>query len=104
MSTHGARTRTSTHVWLWAADAVATRCHVARCLCCQDAGYRGCQTKTRTGRTCQKWTVQTPHKHTNPPDKQPGTGVGDHNYCRNPDGGDTIWCYTVRPARPLPFH
>jgi len=24
------------------------------------------------------------------------TGL-EENYCRNPDGGDTIWCYTTSP-------
>jgi hypothetical protein len=52
--------------------------------------YRGCQATTRSGKTCQKWTAQTPHSHGN-------TGLGEHNYCRNPDGESTIWCYTTDP-------
>merc|ERR1712150_86147 len=63
-----------------------------------DAGYRGCQTKTRNGRTCQKWSSQAPHTHSRTPSKYTGKGLGDHNFCRNPDGADTIWCYTTDPA------
>ena len=64
-------------------------------------GYRGCQTKTKNGRTCQKWTSQF-HKHTRTPEnpKFAGKGIGDHNYCRNPDGEPHgIWCYTTDPKK-----
>jgi hypothetical protein len=66
----------------------------------RENGYRGCQTKTKNGRTCQKWTSQF-HKHTRTPEnpKFAGKGIGDHNYCRNPDGGDGIWCYTTDPKK-----
>lgn len=64
-----------------------------------DVDYRGCQTKTRSGKTCQKWTVQTPHKHNNSPSDKPGKGLGDHNFCRNPDNEPTIWCYTTSSTR-----
>jgi len=60
-----------------------------------DEGYRGCQYKTRGGITCQHWTVTNPHWHQNGPDDRPNKGIGDHNFCRNPDGEPTIWCYTV---------
>jgi integrin beta 3 len=62
----------------------------------KDAGYRGCQAQTVTGKTCQKWNIQTPHKHKKVLGEK---GVGDHNYCRNPDGEDTIWCYTTDPDK-----
>jgi len=54
--------------------------------------YRGAQTKTRSGRTCQNWDSQSPHKHGN---RKPHKGSAGNNYCRNPDGEPTIWCYTT---------
>ena len=43
-----------------------------------------------SGRTCQKWSEQTPHSHDQP--------ALDHNYCRNPDSADGgVWCYTTDP-------
>lgn len=62
----------------------------------QDAGYRGCQTKTRSGQYCQPWTHQKPHTQDRTPENYPDAGLVD-NYCRNPDGSDTIWCYTTNP-------
>lgn len=57
-------------------------------------GYRGKQNRTRSGRICQKWTSQSPQKHSRTPEKHPNKGLGDHNFCRNPDGESSIWCYT----------
>ena len=63
--------------------------------------YRGVVTWTNGGshgvaRRCNNWENQSPHKHTMTPSNRPGTGLGMHSYCRNPDnmsGGP--WCYTT---------
>ena len=65
-----------------------------------DEGYRGCQTKTRSGRTCQNWDSQTPHHHTR---RNEAKGSAGNNYCRNPDGEPTIWCYTTDPNKRWEF-
>lgn len=62
--------------------------------------YRGCQQRTRYGYVCQNWMSQSPHRHHMVPDGDHGDkGLGDHNFCRNPDtnitSSDTIWCYTT---------
>ena len=53
---------------------------------------------TKSGKTCQNWMAQYPHKH-NTLDKYTSEqvyseGLGDHNYCRNA-GKDNTWCYTT---------
>ena len=61
--------------------------------------YRGMQNITPLGRTCQRWDMQTPHKH---PYTDPAL-YGEiflsdgWNYCRNPDRDSTLWCYTTDP-------
>mmetsp|Transcript_16756 Transcript_16756/g.36963 ORF Transcript_16756/g.36963 Transcript_16756/m.36963 type:complete len:962 (-) Transcript_16756:2982-5867(-) len=59
------------------------------------AEYRGCQSKTRRGLTCQSWVAQSPHHHHRTERNFPLSGLGSHNFCRNPDGSRTLWCYTT---------
>ena len=64
-------------------------------------GYRGCQTKTRGGYTCQSWSKQSPHAHGDiTPQSKPNDGL-ESNYCRNPggEGESTIWCYTTNEKK-----
>ena len=53
--------------------------------------YNGRANTTMSGRTCQLWSVNTPHETYHPE-------VGEHNYCRSPDGDD-LWCYTTDPRK-----
>ena len=64
-------------------------------------GYRGCQTTTRTGKTCIDWSKQpfgskygvahAKWSHASQPDAM---DENPRNYCRNPSASaDGIWCY-----------
>ena len=61
--------------------------------------YRGPQQVTKSGEQCQKWTEQYPQQHSRTPENYPGIGLGDHNYCRNPDNEPEVWCYTTNPEK-----
>ena len=56
------------------------------------ANYRGDVNTTLSGRECQAWNSQKPHKHGH-------GGEGAHNKCRNPDGEAHAWCYTMTDKR-----
>lgn len=71
--------------------------------------YRGCQNKTKSGRTCQNWSSVKPH---NPSNFVKGKlrkkqfGLENHNYCRNPTsnfGFRSPWCYTTDPKKRWDF-
>ena len=71
-------------------------------------GYRGSQNKTNSGRTCQNWrcfengsckhtggSLNTVVRNKNNSSWNNKNGIGNHNFCRNPDSsGGGIWCYT----------
>ncbi|XP_059193652.1 phosphoinositide-3-kinase-interacting protein 1 [Centropristis striata] len=58
--------------------------------------YRGEEQSSSSGLTCLNWTNTTrDYDVTLHPDTQ--TGVGDHNYCRNPDSSERPWCYIAGP-------
>ncbi|XP_077999987.1 apolipoprotein(a)-like [Glandiceps talaboti] len=79
-------------------SAVGTACHTSCFTDLKATDYRGTLSVTRTGDECQRWSVQTPNKHSYTPDKYPNAGLGAHNYCRNPDNDPTTWCYTTTPG------
>jgi len=55
--------------------------------------YRGNADITVGGISCQNWARQSPNSHRQIEDN-PGAGLGNHNFCRNPSGPDyTPWCY-----------
>lgn len=53
--------------------------------------YSGKRNVTMTGRTCQVWSTQSPHSHS--------YTTYPENYCRNPDGEPSPWCYTTDPYK-----
>ncbi|XP_070547989.1 uncharacterized protein [Ptychodera flava] len=59
--------------------------------------YRGRVSHTRSGKTCQRWSSQSPHGHKYTRANYRNSGIGDHNYCRNPNGDEepSPWCYTI---------
>jgi len=64
--------------------------------------YSGYEAVTKSGKICQRWDVQTPHKHTrNDITKFPESSLAEaNNYCRNPDNAsDGPWCYTMDPEK-----
>ncbi|XP_072024053.1 plasminogen-like isoform X1 [Amphiura filiformis] len=60
--------------------------------------YRGSVNQTINGMECQSWIAQYPHEHDRTLENYPDTGLGEHNYCRNPDDAPRgPWCYTTNP-------
>ena len=61
------------------------------CIPPDGAAYTGHASTTESGLTCQMWSANTPHEHTN-------HYVGEHNYCRDTFGELKAWCLTTDPG------
>lgn len=72
-------------------EPVDTECHTHL----KALDYFGHADTTVEGHRCQNWLSQSPHLHDFAPHAFPGAGLGDHNFCRNPDGRATAWCFTL---------
>ena len=62
--------------------------------------YRGNVNITRSGRTCQAWNLQCPHRHWRIPQvATDGQNISDFNMCRNAQSSapDGPWCYATDP-------
>ncbi|ELU00288.1 hypothetical protein CAPTEDRAFT_145843, partial [Capitella teleta] len=69
--------------------------------------YRGKLDYTTDGTTCQMWASRYPQQHkfyTGNPMKDVRNGIGEHNYCRNPNGRRAKpWCFVpLSPGSDLP--
>ncbi|CAL8343007.1 unnamed protein product [Lota lota] len=67
------------------------------CLMANGAGYKGLRNVSSTGLACLVWTnvPGAGGDARSPTDSQ--AGVGEHNYCRNPDSSDGPWCFVAGP-------
>nr|XP_056708854.1 plasminogen [Euleptes europaea] len=69
-----------------------------QCLEGRGKDYRGTVAVTVSGTKCQAWSAQEPQKHSRTPENYPCKSL-DGNYCRNPDGETSPWCYTTDPTK-----
>ncbi|XP_062307037.1 phosphoinositide-3-kinase-interacting protein 1 [Osmerus eperlanus] len=76
--------------------AVVVDSTIKDCITASGEDYRGEKSSAYTGQTCLNWTNTTrDYDVTSRSDYE--HGVGDHNYCRNPDVSSQPWCYVSSP-------
>ncbi|XP_062928862.1 hepatocyte growth factor [Mobula hypostoma] len=78
------------------------QCSEVECMMCNGESYRGPMDHTVSGKECQRWDLQEPHRHRFSPERFPDKGLDD-NYCRNPNGLAKPWCYTLDPKTPWEY-
>ncbi|KAM9431912.1 tissue-type plasminogen activator-like [Clarias gariepinus] len=72
-----------------------------KCVSGQGSDYRGTWSISSSNAECINWnsTLLRGKKFTA---RKPGTrifGLGNHNYCRNPDGDSRPWCYVYKKSQ-----
>ncbi|XP_078141313.1 tissue-type plasminogen activator isoform X1 [Centroberyx gerrardi] len=78
-----------------------TQCEIntnEKCVVGQGGGYRGTWGISRTGAECINWnsTSLRGRRFTAKRPDASSLGLGNHNFCRNPDNDDTPWCYIYK--------
>uniref|UniRef100_A0A665X5J8 Plasminogen activator n=1 Tax=Echeneis naucrates TaxID=173247 RepID=A0A665X5J8_ECHNA len=78
-----------------------TRCEInnkEKCIMGQGEGYRGTWSITQSGAECINWnsTSLRGKKFTARKVDASSLGLGNHNFCRNPDNDNAPWCYIYR--------
>ncbi|XP_076126390.1 tissue-type plasminogen activator [Alosa pseudoharengus] len=69
-----------------------------KCVVNKGSGYRGAWSISRSGTECINWnsTALRGKKYTGWRTDASSLGLGNHNYCRNPDGDSKPWCYVYK--------
>ncbi|XP_056137817.1 salivary plasminogen activator gamma isoform X2 [Lampris incognitus] len=84
------------------------RCHYVpvvntseKCVVGRGGGYRGTWSITKSGAECINWNASSlrEKKFTARKSDANSLGLGNHNFCRNPDNDATPWCYVYKGAR-----
>ncbi|XP_061108444.1 hepatocyte growth factor [Conger conger] len=69
--------------------------YVKQCIVGTGLNYKGNQSVTKAGITCQAWSSTIPHDHTFQPTRYRRRDLQE-NYCRNPENEPTgPWCFTT---------
>ncbi|KAK3588525.1 hypothetical protein CHS0354_014235 [Potamilus streckersoni] len=74
---------------------------VPDCYLGNGADYRGFVSTTQQGTVCLKWN--DPASTNVNPKTHPYKGLGDHSYCRNPDGDQRPWCWVSHTEKKFGF-
>ncbi|KGL75997.1 Salivary plasminogen activator beta, partial [Tinamus guttatus] len=71
--------------------------------CYQDTGvtYRGTWSTTKSGAECLNWNTNglRDWKYSGQREDAAELGLGNHNYCRNPDEDSKPWCYIYKGGK-----
>ncbi|CAB1423334.1 unnamed protein product [Pleuronectes platessa] len=81
---------------VWMVESSASNGDIKECISSNGVEYRGEQLSSSSGLTCLNWT-STDRDYDVQVHPDSLAGVGDHNYCRNPDSSPRPWCYIVSP-------
>ncbi|XP_022621019.1 tissue-type plasminogen activator isoform X1 [Seriola dumerili] len=92
---------TSDYICQCPAGFTGPRCEIntnEKCVAGHGVGYRGTWSITYTGAECINWNATSLRGKRFTARKVDATslGLGNHNFCRNPDNDSTTWCYIYK--------